>query len=74
MGNAASSFAYNKGLLDLIRETLPLQERAVGLYRRLLALNELTGAMSAAGDLSDLYQPLASYCGEYAGDARAWFC
>lgn len=74
MGNAASSFVYNKGLLDLIRETLPLQERAVGLYRRLLALNEITGTMSAAGDLSDLYQPLASYCCEYAGDARAWFC
>ncbi len=48
MAIAASPIIRGKGFLDLIRESVPLQERALELYRRLLAINELATSMNAA--------------------------
>jgi diguanylate cyclase (GGDEF)-like protein len=61
MAIAATPITRSKGLLDLLRQTVPSQERAVELYRRLLAINALSGAMNSAQDVENLQTFLAGY-------------
>ncbi len=48
--------------MDLLQHTAPLQERAIGVYRRLLAVNELSAAMNTAKDIEQLQEILSQAC------------
>jgi diguanylate cyclase (GGDEF)-like protein len=72
MAIAAAPIINGRSLLELIRRTAPPQERAVELYRRLLAINELSCSMNAAGDISDLHRAMAAYFQEYFPDDSIW--
>ncbi len=61
MATAALTVEPNRGLLDLLVRAVPLQERAGQLYRRLLAINELSASMNAARDVDAIQSCLASY-------------
>jgi diguanylate cyclase (GGDEF)-like protein len=61
MAIAATPITRGKGLLDLLRQTVPAQERAVELYRRLLAINALSNFMNTARNVEHLQSLLASY-------------
>jgi len=74
MAIAAAPIMRGKGFLDLIRETVPLQERAVELYRRLLAINELAASMSAAGDLDSIQNSMAGYYRNWLPDVSVSLC
>jgi diguanylate cyclase (GGDEF)-like protein len=50
------------GLLNLLQRTAPLQERAVDIYRRLLAVNELSAAMNTAKDIEQLQEIFSLAC------------
>ncbi len=60
MAIAVSPLTGSGGLLDLLVQTVPLQARAVELYRRLLAINELAADMNAAKDIDQLQTHLAA--------------
>ena len=60
MAIAALPITRGDGLLNLLVRAAPLQERAAGLYRRLLAINELAAAMNAARDVDQLESLLAA--------------
>jgi diguanylate cyclase (GGDEF)-like protein len=74
MANAATPITRGKGLLDLLRQTVPPQERAVELYRRLLAINNLSGLMSSAQDVEQLQVFLADYFRECLPDDEVCLC
>jgi diguanylate cyclase (GGDEF)-like protein len=74
MAVAATPIIHGRGLLDLLRQTMPLQEQAVALYRRLLAINELSGSMNSAGDVDSLRGVLASYFQSYFPDDPVRLC
>jgi diguanylate cyclase (GGDEF)-like protein len=74
MAIAATPIACGRGLLDLLRQIVPLQERAVELYRRLLAINELSGSMNSARDVDSLQDHLAAYFQQYHTNDRVWLC
>jgi len=74
MAIAATPIIHGRGLLDLICQTVPLQEQAVVFYRRLLAVNELSGSMNSARDLDNLRSVLASYFQEYFPDDPVRLC
>jgi diguanylate cyclase (GGDEF)-like protein len=65
MATAAKPIICSKGLLDLLRQIIPLQERVVELYSRLLAINELSNAINSAHDLESLKDFLEGYFQEY---------
>jgi diguanylate cyclase (GGDEF)-like protein len=65
MAIAATPITRGRSFLDLLRQIVLPQERAVELYRRLLAISELSGQMNTAGDISDLSAALSSYFQEY---------
>ena len=70
MAIAATAITSKRDLLDLLRQVVPPQERAVELYRRLLAINDLSGSMNIAGDIAGLQNLLSAYFLEcYPGDA-----
>jgi diguanylate cyclase (GGDEF)-like protein len=48
-----------KCLIDLLRQKVPLQERAIEIYQQLLAINELAAAMNGAQDIEQLQSCLA---------------
>ena len=69
MAIAATAITRKRDLLDLLRQIVPPQERAVELYRRLLAINDLSGAMNAARNIDGLQTLLAAYFLDcYPGD------
>jgi diguanylate cyclase (GGDEF)-like protein len=74
MAVAATPIIHGRGLLDLLRQTVPLQEQAVVFYRRLLSVNELSGSMNYARDVDNLRGVLASYFQEYFPDDPVRFC
>jgi diguanylate cyclase (GGDEF)-like protein len=74
MAIAATPITRGRGLLDLLRQIVLPQERAVELYRRLLAINELSGLMNIAGDIGDLKNALSSHFQEYLPNDTVWLC
>ncbi len=74
MAIAATPITHNKDLLNLLRQIVPPQERAVELYRRLLAINELSGSMNSAKDVRTLQSLLAAYFQECLPEERVWLC
>jgi diguanylate cyclase (GGDEF)-like protein len=74
MAIAATPITRGKGLLDLLRQTVPSQERAVELYRRLLAINSLANSMNSARDVEHLQSFLVSYFQECFPDDQARLC
>jgi diguanylate cyclase (GGDEF)-like protein len=74
MAIAATPIIRSRGLLDLLRQTVPLKEQAVVIYSRLLAVNELSGSMNSAKDLENLRSALASYFQEYFPDDSVRLC
>jgi diguanylate cyclase (GGDEF)-like protein len=74
MAIAAPPITRNKGLFDLLVQTVPLQDRAAELYRRLLAINELAAAMNAAKDVDQLQGYLASSFQEWMPNESIRLC
>jgi diguanylate cyclase (GGDEF)-like protein len=74
MAIAATPITNSKNLIDLLRRIVPPQERAVELYRRLLAINELSGAMNVARDLHDLQSALAIHFQENPSEDSICLC
>jgi diguanylate cyclase (GGDEF)-like protein len=61
MAIAATAITRKRDLLDLLRQIVPPQERAVELYRRLLTINELSRSMNVARNVDGLQSLLAAY-------------
>jgi diguanylate cyclase (GGDEF)-like protein len=74
MAIAATPITHSRSLLDLLQQIVPPQEKAVDLYRRLLAINELSNSMSSATDIMNLQGFLAVYFQEYLPKDSVWFC
>jgi len=74
MAIAATPITRGRGLLDLLRHIVPPQEKAVELYRRLLAINELSNSMNAAEGVEDLQSALSAFFQEYLPDDSIWLC
>jgi diguanylate cyclase (GGDEF)-like protein len=74
MAIAATPITSGRNLLDLLRQIVPPQERAVELYRRLLAINELSSLMSSAKDVSAIREFLAKYFREYLSEESVFLC
>jgi diguanylate cyclase (GGDEF)-like protein len=70
MAIAATAITRKRDLLDLLQHFVPPQERAVELYRRLLAINELSRSMNVARNIDGLQGLLAAYFLEsFPGDS-----
>ncbi len=70
MAIAATAITRKRDLLDLLQQVVPPQERAVELYRRLLAINELSRSMNVARNIDGLQGLLAAYFLEaFPGDS-----
>ncbi len=65
MAIAATPITRTNDLLDLLRQIVPPQEKAVELYRRLLAINELSGALNTARNIDGLQHLLGAYFRKY---------
>lgn len=74
MAIAATPIVHGKGLLDLLRQTVPAKGQAVELYRRLLAINELSSSMNSAGDLDLLGTALSRYFQEFFREDPVRLC
>jgi diguanylate cyclase (GGDEF)-like protein len=74
MAVAAAPIIHSRGLLDLLRQTVPLHEQAVEFYRRLLAVNELSGSMNSARDVESLRSVLSNYFQAYFPDDPIRLC
>ena len=74
MATAAKPISSGKGILDLLQQTVPLQEQAVAFCRRLLAVNELSRSINAAGSVKDLRLVLASYFQKHFPEDPARLC
>jgi diguanylate cyclase (GGDEF)-like protein len=74
MAIAATPITHSKDLINLLRQIVPPQERAVELCRRLLAINELSGSMNSARDVRTLQKLLATYFRDCLPDDRVWLC
>ena len=61
MAIAAAPITHSRNIYDLLRQIVPPQEKVVDLYRRLLAINELSGSMNAARDVDSVIHFLAAY-------------
>ena len=61
MAIAATPIPRGKSLLELLQQSVLQKERAVDLYRRLLAINKLSGLMNTALDMDHLRDFLADY-------------
>jgi diguanylate cyclase (GGDEF)-like protein len=72
MAIATTPIMRGRSLLDLLRQSVLPQERAVDLYRRLLAINELSGSMNTARDIGDIHKALTFYFQEYLPDDSVW--
>jgi diguanylate cyclase (GGDEF)-like protein len=65
MAIAATPIANAASFLELLQRIAPPRERAVELYRRLLAINELSASMNAASDVGELREAMAVHFQEY---------
>jgi len=65
MAIAATPITHIGNLYDLLRQIVPPPEKAGELYRRLLAINELSGSMNSARDVDSVIHSLAAYFLEY---------
>jgi diguanylate cyclase (GGDEF)-like protein len=65
MAIAASPIMGSKGFLDVLREKVPPQDRALELNRRLLALNELAASLNAGKNLAQLKKCITAYFGSW---------
>ena len=74
MAIAAAPIAHKTDLLDLLQQIVPLQEQAVGFYRRLLAINQLAGSMNAARDSEHLQKILTEHFREFLPEDRITLC
>lgn len=61
MAIASTPLTQGKSLLDLLRQTVPPQERAIELYHRLLAINNLSSLISSAQNIDQLQGSLSEY-------------
>ncbi len=59
MALAPAPVPRGRGLLDLLTQKVPLQDRAIELYRRLLSINELAASMNATRDVEQLQAELS---------------
>lgn len=71
---AATPMTVGNGLLGLLRNVIPPRERAVELYRRLLAINELFCSVSSAKELDRVQSVMAAYFQTYFADDSVRFC
>ena len=74
MAIAATPITQGKNLLDLLEQTVPPQERAIELYRRLLAINNLSGLMGSAKSIDQLQGFLREYFRECFRDEPVRLC
>jgi len=74
MAIAAAPIIRSKNLYDLLRQIVPPQEKVGELYRRLLAVNELSESMSAAKDIDGVTNSLAAYFLEFFPLDSVWLC
>jgi diguanylate cyclase (GGDEF)-like protein len=74
MAIAATPIAQGKSLLDLLEQKVPRQERAIDLYRRLLAINNLSSLMGTAKSLDQIQDFLGEYFQECLCDEQARLC
>ncbi len=74
MAIAATPITHSRNLYDLLQQMAPPQEKTGELYRRLLAINELSGSMNAARDFVSVTQALAAYFHEYLPGDRVRLC
>lgn len=74
MAIAATPITQGKSLLDLLQKTVPPQERAIELYRRLLAINNLSGLMGSAQNIGQLQGFLREYFRECFQNEQIWLC
>jgi diguanylate cyclase (GGDEF)-like protein len=74
MTTEASPIVHSRNLFDVLRQQVPSRERSVTIYRRLLAVNELSCSMSAAADIDHLEGCLSDYFHECFPDDNAWLC
>jgi len=74
MAFAATPITQGKSLLDLLRRTVPPQEQAIELYRRLLAINNLSGLMGSAKSIDQIQEYLSEYFRECFDNDHARMC
>src|SRR5512139_1694421 len=74
MAIAATPIIRSRDFLDLLKQMVPPQEKAVEVYRRLLAINELSSSMNAARDIDKLQQLLKAYFLEYLPEENIRLC
>jgi diguanylate cyclase (GGDEF)-like protein len=74
MAIAATPITRGRNIYDLLRQIVPPQEKVVDLYRRLLAINELSGCMNAAGDVDSVIHSLAAYFLEHHPEDSVRLC
>ena len=74
MAIAATPITHSRNIYDLLRQIVPPQEKVVDLYRRLLAINELSGSMNAARDVDSVIHFLAAYFLEHYPEDPVRFC
>jgi diguanylate cyclase (GGDEF)-like protein len=74
MAIAATPITHSRNIYDLLRQTVPPQERIVDLYRRLLAINELSGSLNAARDVDSVLHFLAAYFLEHYPEVPVRLC
>jgi diguanylate cyclase (GGDEF)-like protein len=73
MAIAATPITRNRTLLDLIQQIVS-QQTAVDIYRRLLALNELSGSMSASSSTEALRNHLTEHFRIYLPNESVRLC
>ncbi len=74
MAIPAFPVVQGRGLLDLLRETVPMQERAVEVYSRLLTINELATSMNLAKEVDQLYSLVAACFREWMPQESVCLC
>ena len=74
MAIAATPITRGRNIYDLLRQIVPPQEKVADLYRRLLAINELSGSMNAARDVDSVIHFLAAYFLEHHPEDPVSLC
>ena len=74
MANPATVLTRSKDILDVLRQSVPVEERAVDLYRRLLAINKLSCELNSASTLEELHRAMASFCLAHFSKEQVWIC
>jgi diguanylate cyclase (GGDEF)-like protein len=74
MAIAAAPITQGKGLLELLRQTVPPQEQAIELYRRLLTINNLSSLMGSAQNVDQLQGFLGEYFHECFRNEQVHLC